>query len=164
MRAIMIRTVAALAGLAAATGAAAALQDASPLPDGAADALESGLAAMREREFETAIDQFDQVLDEAKNHPEANYFTGLAYAYLEDDKKAEKFLKRAVKARATFLEARERLALVHLSRGDPDKAKTQLESLMELREGCAPEICDEAYVDRADRAIRKVEDALAAAE
>ncbi len=160
----MRNVVLSIAFAAAPLGSAKAQDGMDALSEEAAAAYDAGLAAMREREFETAIERFDDVLDEDKAHAEANYFAGLAYAYTDEDKKAERYLKRAVKARATFLEAREWLARIQVRRGDADKAREQLAALVELKDGCAPEVCDDAYVARAEKAAENVKKALASQE
>ena len=142
-----------------ASGLSAAADDG--VSDKARAAYEAGMNALRERRFEEAVDLFDEVLDEQRDHPEANYFTGLAYAYSDEDRRARRHLQRAVEARSTFLEARDWLAVVHVRRGDPDAAEEQLAALRALRDGCTPNLCDEAYMARADRAIARVEAALA---
>ncbi|MBI1392876.1 MAG: hypothetical protein GC152_09065 [Alphaproteobacteria bacterium] len=128
-----------------------------------ARAYEAGVEALRTRNFEGAIEQFDKVLDDEKDHPEANYFMGMAYAYLSDDKRAERHFGRAVKARESFVEAREWLAVVQVRRGDRKDAEDQLAAIRALRASCTADTCDDAYEARATRAIEKVTATLDAA-
>lgn len=123
-------------------------------------AYDAGLAALRARNFREAVDAMDEVLDEQRDHPEANYFTGMAYAYLDENRRAERHLERAILARTSFVEAREWLAIVRLRRGDRDDARAELDRLRELRAGCTENLCDDVYMERADRAIGRVAEAL----
>ncbi|MEM6537627.1 MAG: tetratricopeptide repeat protein [Pseudomonadota bacterium] len=124
--------------------------------DKAAAVYEAGIAALKERDFKRADALFDEALDEQSDHPEANYFRGLANAYLDKDRQAEKYLKRAIKARSSFVEAREWLATIHVRRGDMGDANDQLTEIESLLEKCTDTLCDDAYVERAERAIAKV--------
>lgn len=168
---IRFATIAVLAGfaaaasapaLAAASGGGASLPSTSgPRVDPAA-AFQEGVAALKENDFKTAEKKFGDVLSVAPKHPEANYYMALAMIGAGKEKNAVKYLERAIKERANFVEAREKLAIVEINLGEPDVAREQLAAIEGLKSDCAASNdCDEAYVARVATAIDRINAALA---
>lgn len=125
--------------------------------------FKDGLAALEAGDHKKAERKFGEVLTAAPQHPEANYYMGLAKSGRGKDKQAAKYFARAVKARDNFTEAREQLALVSIKLGDSDAARSQLAAIKAAAAACTAETCDAAYVERAAKAVERIEAALAAA-
>lgn len=122
-----------------------------------AQSYQDGVAALEAGDYKEAEKKFGEVLGVARDHPEANYYMGLAKVGRGKEKSSVRYFKRAIKERPGFVEAREQLALVYARLEKPEEAAEQLAALKEIRDNCAPETCDEAYVERTERAIAKVE-------
>ena len=126
-----------------------------------AQAYQEGVAALQAGDYKLAERKFADVLSVAENSPEANYYMGLAKVGRGKEKASVRYFKKAIKERADFVEAREQLALAYIKIDDREDAEAQLTAIRELRAGCENEECEDAFVQRTDRAIAKVEAALA---
>lgn len=122
-----------------------------------------GVKALQDGDYKTAEKKFGEVLRVASDHPEANYYMGLAKVGREKEKSSVRYFKRAIKARDNFVEAREQLAIVYVKIEKTEEAEEQFAALREIKDGCTEETCDAAFRERTDRAIAKVEAALAGA-
>ena len=123
----------------------------------------AGVEALTGGDCKKAEKKFGEVLSVAAKHPEANYYMGLAKVKCGKDKQAVKYFERAIKERENFIEAREQLALASLRLEDRAEAEKQLAAIRKIVGECAPETCDAAFTERANRAIAKIETALAPA-
>ncbi len=135
----------------------------TPAPSAQIDPEQSykdGVQALQDGDFKLAEKKFGEVLGVVSDHPEANYYMGLAKVGREKEKSAVRYFKRAIKARDNFVEAREQLAIVYTGLEKPEDAEEQLAALRQIREDCTSETCDKAFVERAERAIANVEAAL----
>lgn len=119
-----------------------------------------GVQALQDGDFKLAEKKFGEVLRVAGDHPEANYYMGLAKVGREKEKSAVRYFKKAIKERSNFVEAREQLAIVYTGLEKPEEAEEQLAALREISDSCASETCDAAFVERTESAIAKVEAAL----
>lgn len=122
---------------------------------------EEGLAALQAGDCKKAEKKFGEVLTVAPKFPEANYFMGLAKTKCGKDKQSIKYFERAIKERETFIEAREQLALASLRLGERADAEGQLAAIKAIIAGCTDETCDAPFVERANKAVAKIEAALA---
>jgi Flp pilus assembly protein TadD len=127
------------------------------------ESFADGVAALQTKDYKKAEKKFGEVLAVAPKHPEANYYMGLAKAGRGRDKDAARYFKRAIKERETFVEAREQLALVSIRLGDMASAIAQRDAINKIKSDCTAETCDAAFTERADKAIAKIEAAMAAA-
>ncbi|HXI88059.1 MAG TPA: tetratricopeptide repeat protein [Parvularculaceae bacterium] len=127
-------------------------------------AYQEGIEALKTEDYKTAERKFGEVLSVAPDHPEANYYMGLAKVGRGKSKDAVRYFKRAIKARSNFVEARERLAIVSIDLGKPDDAREQLDGIKKLQADCdaAGADCSDAFKARIVQAINTVEAALAA--
>ena len=123
-------------------------------------AFQEGVDALQEGDYKTADRRFKLVLDVVPDHPEANYYRGLAKIGLEKEQSSVRYFKRAIKARSNFVEARERLAIVYVGLDKSDKAAEQLSALEGIAADCTSESCDQAFIDRTQAAIAAVTAAL----
>lgn len=120
-----------------------------------------GIEALKAEDYKKAEKKFGEVLSAAPKHPEANYFMGLAKEKQGKDKQAVKYFERAIKARDNFTEAREQLALLSIRLGDKETAVAQRDAIKSAIAACTAQTCDQAYMDRAGRAVERIETALA---
>ncbi|MEK7266757.1 MAG: tetratricopeptide repeat protein [Pseudomonadota bacterium] len=162
---IVLTTLAALsapAAHAAGSGGASGLPSSSrPAVDPAA-AYQEGVEALKAKDYKQAEKKFGDVLSVAPANPEANYFMALAKIGNGKQKNAVRYLEKAIKERANFVEAREKLALVSIELGDADAARAQLTAIEGLKAECAAAgDCEGAYNARVDTAISRINEALA---
>jgi len=125
--------------------------------------FQEGIAALQAADCKKAEKKFGDVLAVAPDHAEANYYMGLAKAKCGKDKQARRYFERAIKERATFIEAREQLALAAIRLDDRAEAEAQRAAIGKIIADCTPETCDAAFIERAARAVAKIDAALAPA-
>jgi len=125
-----------------------------------AEAFRDGVAALQAEDFKKAEKKFGQVLKVAPKMPEANYYMALAKVGRGKEKSSVRYLKRAIKARPNFVEAREKFALVSISLEKPEEAERQLAALVDIQNTCTDNTCDAPFVDRLGVAIARVQGAL----
>lgn len=125
-----------------------------------AQSYQEGVAALQAGDYKTAERKFGEVLSVARDHPEANYYMALAKVGRGKEKSSVRYFKRAISEREGFVEAREQLALVYIKLEETEDAVEQLEALKEIKANCTSDTCDQAYIDRTDKAIATVEAAL----
>ncbi len=165
---IIILTVAALAlsspAIAAGSGGSSGLPSTSRPAVDPAEAYQEGIAALQAKDYKTAEKKFGDVLSVVPKNPEANYYMALAKIGNGKPKNSVRYLEKAIKERPNFVEARERLGLVSIELGKPDVAQEQLAAIEGLKSDCAAAgDCDEAYNQRVDLAIARLQEALAEA-
>lgn len=150
--------------VAAGSGGASGLPSSSgPAVDPAA-AYQDGVEALKAQDYKKAERKFGDVLSVAPANPEANYYMALAKIGNGKQKNSVRYLEKAIKGRANFVEAREKLALVSIELGDPQTAHEQLTAIEGLKAGCAAAgDCDDAFNARVDSAIARITAALAPA-
>ncbi|MEQ1929068.1 MAG: tetratricopeptide repeat protein [Parvularculaceae bacterium] len=124
------------------------------------ESFQQGIEALQAGDCKKAEKKFGEVLSVAPKHPEANYYMGLAKAKCEKDKQAVKYFERAIKERETFIEAREQLALASVRLGDRAAAEAELGSIKKIMADCTAETCDAPFMERATKAVTKIEGAL----
>ena len=129
-----------------------------------AQAYQDGVAALQAGDYKLAERKFGDVLSVAGDSPEANYYMALAKIGRGKEKTSIRYLKKAVKERSDFVEAREGLALVSIALEDRDEAEAQLAALQEIKAGCEAGDCEDGFVQRTDQAVAKIETALAGGE
>lgn len=157
-------TLAAPAALAAGAGNAKGLATTSRSAD-VETAFSDGVEALKAGDNEKAEKNFDAVLTVAPNHPEANYYMALAKERSGKPKNAVRYLERAIKERPSFVEAREKLALIRIGQGERERAQEQLAAIEALKADCAASgDCEAAYLERADVAIARIGAALEPAD
>lgn len=146
---------------AAGSGGASGLPATSrPAVDPAA-AYQEGVEALKAKDYKKAEKKFGDVLSVAPANPEANYYMALAKIGAGKQKNSIRFLEKAIKERANFVEAREKLALVSIDLGDAETARAQLTAIEGLKADCAAAgDCEEAYNARVDLAITRINEAL----
>ncbi|MEX0645922.1 MAG: tetratricopeptide repeat protein [Parvularculaceae bacterium] len=127
-----------------------------------AQSYEEGVAALQAKDYKLAEKKLGEVLSVAPKHPEANYYMGLAKVGRGKDKGAVRYFVRAIKERSNFTEAREQLALVSIKLGKPETANEQLAALKEQQAKCQAEDCGTGYTERVNRAVERIDAALAA--
>lgn len=125
--------------------------------------FKEGIEALQAGDFKKAERKFGEVLSVAPKNPEANYYMGLAKAKAGKDKQAVKYFDRAIKERENFIEAREQKALANIRLGDGAAAEAELAAIRAILGACAPDTCDAAFMERAEKAAVKIEAALAPA-
>jgi Flp pilus assembly protein TadD len=152
------------AALAAASGGAG--PSTAPMPSAPSfdptESYQEGVAALQVKDYKLAEKKFGEVLSVAPKHPEANYYMGLAKVGRGKDKASVRYFERAIKERSNFTEAREQLALVSIKLGKPETANEQLAALKAMQATCQTEDCGADYAERVDRAVERIEAALAA--
>ncbi len=126
-----------------------------------AEAFAEGKAALAAGDPETATQRFSEVLEVAPQHPEANYYNGLALIGLGDLTAASGFFETAIENRADYVDAREQLALLRLRLDDAEAAQAQLAALREMQQTCAAAKCDDARNTQLATAVERIEAALA---
>lgn len=123
--------------------------------------FQDGLAALQAGDCKKAEKKFGEVLAVAADHAEANYYMGLAKRKCDKDKQAIKYFRRAIKERESFIEAREQLALASIRLDDRPEAEAQRAAIAEIIAACTPETCDGPFIERANRALERIDAALA---
>ncbi|OFX04628.1 MAG: hypothetical protein A3E78_05235 [Alphaproteobacteria bacterium RIFCSPHIGHO2_12_FULL_63_12] len=153
--------VSAPSAFAAGSGGASGLPASSrPAVDPAA-AYQEGVEALKAKDYKKAEKKFGDVLSVAPENPEANYYMALAKIGNGKQKNSIRFLEKAIKERANFVEAREKLALVSIDLGDAETARAQLTAIEGLKADCAAAgDCEDAYNARVDLAITRINEAL----
>ncbi|MDZ7628457.1 MAG: tetratricopeptide repeat protein [Parvularculaceae bacterium] len=146
---------------AAGSGGAAGLPSSSGPRVDPAKAYQDGVAALQAKDYKAAEKNFGDVLSVAPKNAEANYYMALAKSGLDKPKQAVRYLERSIKERPNFVEAREKLALVSIDLGDPDKARAQLAAIEGLKAECSADgACDDPFKARVDKAIDRLREAL----
>lgn len=144
----------------AAPSASSSPQEKSAPQAYAEDLFNKGVDALIREDYVTAEKSFGEVLGVVRDHPEANYYMGMAKVGREKHKSSVRYFKRAIKERSDFVEAREQLALVYITLGKTAEAQEQLSALHTLKQTCETEECATVFVERTDRAISRVSSAL----
>lgn len=158
--ALAAASIAAPVAFAAGSGGGSGLSEMQSKQSDPTVAFNEGIAALQESDYKTAEKKFGEVLAVARDHPEANYYMALAKVGRGKEKSAVRYFKRAIKARPSFVEAREQLALTYVKLDESDKAQEQLEKINGILADCDKEECAEAFVTRTNQAIANVEAAL----
>lgn len=124
--------------------------------------LKAGVEAMQAGDYVTAEEKFAKILNHIPDHPETNYL--MARVKLQNGQIDEcvDYLKVAVRENGEFVEARELLALIEVSRGNKDEAQDQLSDLKKMRDKCQRRSSCTINLVRLNEAIVRIENALAA--
>lgn len=146
--------------LAAGSGGGSGLGQTQSQQTDPAVAYQEGVDALQAGDYKTAEKKFGEVLSVTRDHPEANYYMGLAKVGRGKEKSAVRYFKRAIKERPSFVEAREQLALVYVSLDEVEKTQEQRDAIMAIIDNCAVEECTEAFVTRANQAIANIDATL----
>ncbi|WDI30828.1 tetratricopeptide repeat protein [Hyphococcus flavus] len=121
----------------------------------------AGVQAIKDSDYKLAEKKLGEVLRVSSDHPEANYYMGVAKVGRGKEKSSVRYFKKAIKERSNFVEAYEQLALVFVALEKQDEAQEQLERLRDIRTNCDNETCQAELVERADQSIANVEAAMA---
>lgn len=157
----ILAAVAAAPAFAAGSGGGSGLPSTSGPRVDPAKAYQEGVEALQAKDYKTAEKRFGDVLSVAPKNAEANYYMALAKSGLGKPKQSARYLERAIRERPSFVEAREKLALVSIELGEPEEARAQLAAIEGLKTECAADgACDEPFKARVDRAIERVRQAL----
>lgn len=160
--ALIAATLAAPPSFAAPGGGGGGLPSTSGARVDPAKAYQEGVEALKAKDYKTAEKRFADVLSVAPENPEANYYMALAKSGLGKPKQAARYLERAIDARPSFVEAREKLALISAGQGDDEEARAQRAAIEALKAECAADeaACDPAFEERIDAALARIGEAL----
>ncbi|MDX2299493.1 MAG: tetratricopeptide repeat protein [Xanthomonadaceae bacterium] len=167
-RVLLLTAVSALACAAPASAAPSGGTPGPSMPSGPSvnpqESFKEGLAALQAGDCKKAEKKFGEVLSVASKHAEANYYMGLAKTKCDKDKQAVKYFERAIKERENFIEAREQLALASIRLDDRAEAEAQRDAIEQIVAACTAETCDAPFIERANKAVERIEAALAPAD
>lgn len=122
-----------------------------------AEEYRHGLSAFEAGDYSEAIRHFKRVIRAAPRSAEANFMLGLSYVREDKDKRAVRYLRKAVKYDANNALARGQLGAAEARRGAEDRARKQYDALAAMAAECG----DCAQADEIARAMTAIEAALA---
>lgn len=143
--------------IAAGGGGAAPTPSASAPKYQPAEEYRHGVAAMDAGNYSEAIRHFKRVVRAVPRNAEANFMLGLSYVGQNKDKRAIRYLRKAVKYDSNIAAARGQLGAAQARRGDETRAREQHDALAAMAEQCG----DCAQADTIARAMTAIEAALA---
>jgi tetratricopeptide (TPR) repeat protein len=107
----------------------------APAYDAAAE-YRKGMEALQAKNYKDALKAFRNVLTVAPKDANSNYLAGVASAGTGDDKRAESYYAKAVRADGNMVPAHRELALTRLKLGDREGAAKAREALAKKAAGC----------------------------
>ncbi len=101
-----------------------------------AEEYRAGVAALQTEAYEDAEEAFEKVLKVAPDDPNTNYLMALALIGQDRASRARRYLRKAIRERKDFVEARLSYGLILVDREDLDDAGEQLAALEDILAAC----------------------------